>query len=192
MQQEEWRPISGYEGLYDVSSQGRVRSWAPRGRTHKEPKILVPISFPSGYHFVGLWKDHKEKTVKVSRLVAQAFIPNPDNLPCVNHKDENKGNNCVDNLEWCDVKYNSNYGTRNARLSTILMNREDMSHSVQQFDLDGNLIATYPSIIEAHRQTGADRKSIMMCCAGGGMVTRNGKRVFKTCRTAKGYVWKLA
>lgn len=107
---EIWKDCKGYEGLYQVSDQGRI--WSVRSQNY-----LNPWKDGSGYWTVQLFaKNGKRKTEKVHRLVAIAFIPNPDNLPQVNHKDENKGNPCVDNLEWCNAKYNANYGTRNERI----------------------------------------------------------------------------
>lgn len=98
-------------GLYQVSTKGQIKSLNIRkGRILKQHTQC-------GYLYVGLSKQCKAKLYLVHRLVAEAFIPNPDNLPEVNHKDENKLNNRVDNLEWCDAKYNSNYGTRNKRKS---------------------------------------------------------------------------
>lgn len=114
---EEWRKIVGYEGLYEVSSLGRVRSLDRYVKTcygsyrlHKG-KILSPGIRPDGYLVVSL----QYRMFRVHRLVAQAFIPNPDNLPQVNHLDEDKSNNRVENLEWCDAKYNNNYGTARIR-----------------------------------------------------------------------------
>ena len=103
---EEWRDIQGYEGLYMVSNLGRVKSLNYH-RTGKE-RIMKPSDNGHGYLFVVLCKDGKDKNCRINRLVAQAFLPNPDNLPEVNHKDENKYNNCVENLEWCDRSYNVN------------------------------------------------------------------------------------
>lgn len=115
---EEWRPIEGYEGLYEVSNTGRVRSldmYVKIGygsyRLHKG-KVLSPGKNKDGYLLINLHCNEKNKKCLVHRLVAQAFIPNPDNLPQVNHKDEDKLNNRVENLEWCDAKYNINYGSR--------------------------------------------------------------------------------
>lgn len=105
--------IIGYEGLYQVSNLGKVKSMNYRN-TGKE-KIMKPSINTFGYQFVGLWRNGKLKYITVHRLVAMAFIPNPKNLPQINHKDEDKTNNCVENLEWCSAEYNVNYGTRNER-----------------------------------------------------------------------------
>lgn len=116
-----WRSIKGYEGLYEISNKGRVKSLA---RYYKafgyrkiiiEEKIMSPVESPQGYYQIGLSKEGAKKHVQIHRLVAQAFIPNPQSLPFINHKDENKKNNCVDNLEWCTPEYNVNYGSGIAR-----------------------------------------------------------------------------
>ena len=106
---EEWRDIKGYEGLYQISNLGRVHSYYKRD-------ILEPKE-DKGYLRVGLYKNGKRKPYSIHRLVAEAFIPNPNNYPQVNHKDEDKSNNRVSNLEWCTAKYNINYGTHNKRMS---------------------------------------------------------------------------
>ena len=114
---EEWRAVPGYEGLYMVSNIGNVKSLIKN-------KIIKYFINKKGYRLVSLSKNGIIKKFSVHRLVAQAFIPNPDNLPQVNHKDEDKTNNNVDNLEWCDAKYNNNYGTANIRRSeTLIKNR---------------------------------------------------------------------
>lgn len=118
---EEWRPIEGYEELYEVSSYGRVRSldrYVVDSLGHRKfykSKVLSPAKDTDGYLKVGLSYNGKCKKCLVHRLAAQAFIPNLDNLPEVNHKDEDKTNNRVDNLEWCTTKYNVNYGTARTR-----------------------------------------------------------------------------
>ena len=112
---EEWRDIKGYEGKYKISNLGRVKSLKDSKGNYRE-KILKHRN-NCGYLYVDLYKNSRGKTYQVHRLVAEAFIPNPNNLPCVNHKDENPSNNCVENLEWCTTKYNANYGTRNKRVS---------------------------------------------------------------------------
>ena len=114
---EEWRPIEGYEGLYEVSSYGKVRSLDRYDRMNRfwKGRILKSYTDTVGYLNVRLCSNGKLKHHLVHRLVAKAFIPNPDNLPQVNHRDEYKNNNRVENLEWCDGKYNVNYGTRKIR-----------------------------------------------------------------------------
>ena len=116
---EEWRPIEGYEGLYEVSNTGRVRSldMYVKGKGYRlhKGKVLSPAKNKNGYLKVNLHCNGKRKTITVHRLVAEAFIPNSDNLTQVNHRDEDKTNNNVENLEWCDVKYNLSYGTARIR-----------------------------------------------------------------------------
>jgi len=169
---EEWRDIEGYEGLYKISNIGRVRS-LPRNTT--KGKILKPVKQPNGYLQVLLYKNGKKKKFLIHRLVAKAFIPNPLNLPEVNHKDENKENNrvdgCVNNLEWCSAKYNVNYGTRNKRLA------EKQSKPVIQYDLQGNFIKEWSSGWEVQRQLGYFQGGISACCLG--------KQ-----KTAYNFIWK--
>ena len=161
--EEIWCPIKGYEGLYDVSDQGRVRSL----KFGKE-RILKQLRTPKGYLLVGLRKNRERKMCKVHRLVAQAFIPNPDNLPEVNHKDEDKENNSVQNLEWCDRKYNVNYGTRNDRCSKPVL----------QFTKDGEFVKEWKSTNDVQRNLGYFHNYISNCC--------NGK-----CKSAYNFIWKF-
>lgn len=119
---EIWKPIPGYEGYYEVSNTGKIKSLTrtitdSNGRQFTRQGQEKALKLNEGYYTVGLNKDGIKKLFTVHRLVALAFIPNPDNLPCVNHKDENKLNNNVDNLEWCTKEYNNAYGTRNERIS---------------------------------------------------------------------------
>ena len=134
----ELRDIPNYEGLYAITSSGQV--WSYRKKDFLRPGERA------GYPYVSLCKNGKRATFSIHRLVAQAFIPNPDNLPIVNHKDENKQNNNVDNLEWCDYRYNNTYGNRIDKIN------QKISHKTYQYDLDGNLIAVWPSQNEASRQ----------------------------------------
>ena len=118
MTEEIWRPIVGYEGLYEVSSYGRVRSldkYDSRNRFRKG-RILTLYTEIGGYLRAHLSSNGKAKHHSVHRLVAESFIPNPDNLPEINHRDEDKTNNRVDNLEFCDRKYNINFGSRTDRM----------------------------------------------------------------------------
>ena len=121
---EEWKDINGFEGFYQISTMGRVRSLdrvvhCGYGKCRKERGRLLKLAIckSNGYFIVVLRRDNKPKTCLVHRLVADAFILNTNDLPEVNHKDENKLNNNVTNLEWCTHKYNQNYGTHNQRMS---------------------------------------------------------------------------
>lgn len=113
--EEIWKDIRGYEGTYQISNCGRVKSLCRRRR--KEDKILKALLNSRDYLQVNLYKNGKMFRYLIHRLVAEAFIPNPNKLPCINHKDENKQNNYVNNLEWCTYQYNNNYGTRPDRVS---------------------------------------------------------------------------
>lgn len=147
---EEWKDIVGYEGLYQVSNLGNVRN--------NKGKILTIRHTYDGYCYVRLSKNGKRKYPKVSRLVAIAFLPNLSNLPQVNHKDENKDNNCANNLEWCDCKYNCNYGTRNERRA------KSQSKAVIGIKEDSGLILEFSSMSEACRQLGISVGSMSKCC----------------------------
>lgn len=121
--QEQWRTIEGYEGLYEVSNMGRVRSLDridKLGRL-KPGRILSPSIDKKGYCKITLFREGVRYYYGVHRLVAQAFLPNPEGLPIINHKDENPSNNRVDNLEWCTYEYNINYGTRNERAAKNML-----------------------------------------------------------------------
>lgn len=105
---EIWKPVKDYEDLYEVSNLGNIRN--------AKGNILKPNLMGNGYARIGLHRKGNAKTVLVHRLVAEAFIPNPNNYPCVNHKDETRDNNNADNLEWCTYKYNNEYGTCRTRM----------------------------------------------------------------------------
>lgn len=152
---EIYKDIKDYEDLYEVSDTGLVRNKV-------SGKILKPSKDKYGYLYINLWKKGKYKTYRIHRLVARAFIPNPLNLPQVNHIDENKFNNNVDNLEWCDCQYNIDYS---------------VSKPVCQYSLDGTLLNIYKSACEASRQTGVNRQNICQCCLG------------KT-KSAGNFIWK--
>lgn len=163
---EEWRPIEGYE-YYEVSNLGRVRSWIDnRWRRRSSPKVLSPHRLTKGYLGVSLSSaPNVSKTIKVHRLVAKAFIPNPNNLPIVNHKDENKSNNCVSNLEWCTNKYNLSYGTARQRIfETIERNGGYKVRPIIQKDLEGNVVKEWNSATEAARELGIDCGKILVAC----------------------------
>lgn len=176
--QEIWKDIKGYEGKYQISNLGNVKSL-----NYNKIGVEKLLSFwKSKYLYVNLYKNNKGKTFKVHTLVAEAFIPNPNNYPQVNHKDENKHNNCVNNLEWCTAKYNCNYGTRNKRIynetSFKKGHKPKSCKKVEKYSLDGLLLDTYYSIREAGRKNNFSASSIYKCCEG------------KTkCRN---YIWKYA
>lgn len=183
--EEIWKDIKGFEGRYQVSNLGRVRSldW-PR---HKGRVLKQIYGKRWGYYVVHLaHADGYIKYTTVHRLVAMAFIPNPDNLPEVNHKDENKLNNVVcfnpdgsinteyTNLEWCTGLYNLRYGTRAERMNIPRM------RPVNQYDLNGNLLNTYKSLAEAAEETGLDVSTICSICKKNGVHTTHGF-VFRYC-----------
>ena len=109
------KPLLGFDKDYRVTENGDIISMDYR-RSGK-PKKLAPQRNVHGYAIIKLMKGGKDITYRVHRLVAMAFVPNPEKLPCINHKDENKLNNNPNNSEWCDNRYNNNYGTRNKRIS---------------------------------------------------------------------------
>ena len=166
---EHWKAIAGYDGLYEVSDLGRIKSLK-----YGKEKILKPGKNTGGYLFVNLCKDGKVEHHKIHRLVAEAFIPNPNNLKTVNHKDEVKTNNTVSNLEWMSIRDNNNYGTHNKRVA------EANSKQVQMFDKStGELLATFPSTMEAERVTGIAQSHISSCCLG-------------KLKSAGGYKWRYS
>ena len=161
MKKEYWKPVVGYEGLYEVSNWGRIKSI----RFGKERILKQHIR--CGYYIVSLWKNGKGKTYSVHRLVAEAFLEIPEELRHlegtrylqVNHKDEDKTNNIVSNLEWCDAKYNTNFGTCIERRS------KKKSKTVLQYDLQGNFIKEWESTMECDRN-GFCNRHVAACCRG--------------------------
>ena len=152
---EIWKNITGYDGLYQVSNKGRVRSFQ-KGKNG----AILKHHVARGYAFIGLWnpEEHKSNNLLVHRLVAKEFIPNPNAYDEVNHKDENKLNNSVENLEWCTRSYNMAY--KNARF------RQGLSYSkpVEQLTLDNIPIAVYYAVSIAAKINNIDSSSILKCC----------------------------
>ena len=175
---EEWRPVVGYEGLYEVSNTGRVRSLdryvKGKGKSYflHKGRILSPGIKPEGYLVVRL----QRRMFYVHRLVIEAFIPNPDNLPEVNHKDEDKENNSVQNLEWCTDKYNQNYGTRTQRISEKNTNGK-LSKPVLQYEKSGGFVKEWKSTWDVERNLGYFHNYISDCCTG-------------RYKCAYGFIWK--
>ena len=161
---EVWKNVVGYEGLYMVSNYGKVKN--AKGELRKTYKDSA------GYVTITLCKDGKTSRKLLHRVVAEAFLQNENKFPQVNHKDEVKENNAVDNLEWCTAKYNANYGTRNARRA------EKEKKPVLQYSQSGVLIARFESQRAAASALHIN-KSLISCCTKG---------IYKT---AGGYVWRL-
>ncbi len=158
---EVWKDVPNFEGLYRVSNTGKVKSFAKSNKYATQPiHLLNPTINNNGYAQVTFYKDCKRSKFSVHRLVAELFIPNPDNLPCINHKDENKLNNSVDNLEWCTVAYNNAYGT--ARIRGI----DKRSKPVEQLTYDGKVIAVYRSAKIASEIVGIEKNTITSAILG--------------------------
>lgn len=181
---EEWRDVVGWEGLYQVSNLGRVKSVdrfvlyktnkidKPRRKVFTKGKLLKPRYVIGKYKTVFLRNGDVKKCCSVHRLVAGAFLKNPNNYPCVNHKDEDKWNNNVSNLEWCTYKYNSDYSNTQKRCA------ESRKKPICQYDKELNLIGEYKSAVDAGNALGFSNLRISECCRG------------KT-QTYKGYIWTL-
>lgn len=187
---EIWKPVVGYEGLYECSNMGRVKS-VDRYVPHRykgeyqfiKGRIRKTKLNNGGYEMLSLFRDGKEKTCLVHRIIAEAFLPNPDNLPEVNHKDECKTSNIIwinedgsidynkSNLEWCDREYNLYYGTRRQRQA------EKEMVPVIQYTKDGMLIKKWDSMQSVMDDLGINRGNISNCCSG-------------RCKSVGGYKWK--
>lgn len=188
---EEWKPVVGWESTHKVSNLGRVKSIhrtiiCSDGRKIEYPEYELKQHEWCGYMKVHLNCGKKRKWEYVHRIVGQAFLDNPDNLPCINHKDYNRSNNIADNLEFCTYKYNNDYSNSTQKMleasrkvksweKAVPKSVEITSKPVLQFTLDGRFVAEYPSTQEAARQTGAKH----ICCVC------NGKR-----KSAAGYIWR--
>lgn len=156
---EVWKTIPGYEGRYEVSSLGNIKSINFAG--HGKNRILKKCLNADGYEVTTLSKDGVPKFTLVHRLVAQVFVPNPNNLPFINHINENRSDNRAENLEWCTASYNANFGSRNRRMAISLGKR------VEQYTIGGKLVNTYYSASEAARVLGLNPSAIAECCRGG-------------------------
>jgi hypothetical protein len=174
---EIWKPINGYEGLYEVSNLGNVKSveryvkhnWGNSFKVVRE-RILKQTCNTYGYPSVSLSKDNKKKTFPVHILVCKAFVDNPDNLEQVNHINEDKTDNRAENLEWCSLQYNINYGTRTERMSLT------QSVPIYSVDTTTNDIVFYSSISSAAKQVNTTSSNICKCLLG-------------RCNTIRGKKW---
>lgn len=163
---EIWRDIKGYEGLYQVSNLGKVKN-------SRTGELLKLSSGTHGYLMVCLTKNGKQTTFRVHRLVAEAFIPNPDNLQTIDHINRIRTDNRVENLRWADMKLQSK--NRDNKNRETLM--KVCSKPVHQYTLDMEFIIEYPSVREAARQLNINYRNISLCCLG--------KR-----KSAGGYIWR--
>lgn len=177
---EEWRTIKETDGKYSVSNLGNVKRnehytiVSPSSTAFYGERKLKPYKTAEGYLVVRLQTNDKPVTRKIHRLVAEAFIDNPNNLPCVNHLDENRSNNTITNLEWCTVIDNNNHGTRKEKLSKI------SGIKVAQYDLTGKLIKIWDSLSQASQSFGTKTTSnIGRVCKG-----KPGRKTYR------GYIWK--
>lgn len=170
---EIWKTVTGYENTYEVSNVGRVRNT-------KTGKYITPKHNNRGYVQIRLNHNGKADNWLLHRLVAVTFIQNPNGLPQINHKDENKDNNLVDNLEWCTNSYNRHYGSgyeRSVIKHDYIKLAEQNKRLVQQYNREGKLLATWKGLRSAETATGVGEANIRRCCYGRG-------------KSAGGYVWK--
>lgn len=196
---EIWKQIKGYEGLYEISNLGRVKRLKTSfldsmgRRVCRKEEIKNGIRSGTSYLHVKLFKNGIYTTANIHRLVAEAFIPNPQNLPCVNHKDESRNNNRVDNLEWCTYGYNNTYGTtckrRNASrafykkigvtkksvLKRETERRKKPIRPVIQYSLDGKIVKVFKGGLQ---EAAAEYSINIEQCIGG------------RCKSSAGYVWR--
>lgn len=179
---EIWKDIEGFEGRYQISNLGNVKSLRYGGRN--EARNLVPKVNNYGYEWVELFANGKRKCLQVHRLVAAAFIPNPNEYPIINHKDENPKNNKVDNLEWCNQKYNTRYSIsrhyndpeRHNNHRSGMYGSYKRLRRVAQVDKNGNIVKIWDCSRQIEREEHKSQWSIIQCC--------NGNR-----KTAYGYTW---
>lgn len=186
---EEWRDIEGYEGLYQVSNYGRVkaleRSYTERNSrkaTHTlEERILKPSKYSKGYLYVTITKNDERKIKKIHRLVAEAFIPNPNGYDVVHHKDHNPSNNCVENLEWMNKEdHDKEHGIVKSELYKGKHHSKETefpSKVVYKYDLNNNLLGTYQSTAEAAIQNGVCQAAVSACCRN--CFNREGNNIYK-------------
>jgi len=157
---------------YSATFEGEI--WS-----HKRNKFIIGKINRYGYHTVGIRNSNSKRLHKQThRLIALVYIPNPENKPCVNHKDGNKLNNHIDNLEWCTISENTQHSFNNQLQINKKGKEDECSKWLTQYNKQDDIIAEYGSIREAHRLTNIDRKSISQCC--------NNKM-----KTAGGYIWKF-
>lgn len=181
MKNEVWKDVPNYEGIYKASNFGRIKMVKRTlidslgKKTNKKEHILKPRT-GNRYYMIALYKNGKREDLLLHRVIAQTFIPNPENKPFVNHKDENCFNNCSDNLMWCTHKENMNWGTRNKRISK----HSKSKRKVNQYDMDDNYIKTWDCMTDFFKSKNMPFKTgIIECCKGNR-------------KSSMGYKWKYA
>lgn len=192
MNKEIWKDIKGYEGKYQISNLGRIKSLSRFINNCKEnsligfyskERIIKQSISKTGYYVCTLFKNGKGRTFKVHRLVAEAFIDNPNELPIINHRDGNKLNNSLDNLEWCDYSHNNKeaykQGLKENNLKWLIECNKKKRKRINQYDREGNFIKQWESIHEAEKKLKIYHINIIKVCKG--------ERF-----TAGGYIWKYA
>jgi hypothetical protein len=181
---EIWKDVKGFEEIYQVSNLGRIRSFArnPRG-------VILSLKNKTGWYLTtNFCYRGIRKTVRVHRLVAEAFVPNPHNKPEVNHKDGNKQNNRADNLEWVTRAENHRHALAlnpDMTKGMIKYNRFIRAKIVQQFTLDGRYVAEYRNSAEAARATGVCQRNILQ------VANHDEYKPGKTRSQAGGYIWRF-
>ena len=168
---EIWKPIDGYEGFYEVSNLGRVRSYIPPANSknvrRSTPKIMTPQVNDNGYVVIALVKNKTRKVFRVHRLVATAFVDIVEGKPYVNHIDGDKTNNRFDNLEWCTRSENMLHAIKVGLLKPKSGKENPRSRRVKMYDMEGNFIRRFDSVIEAAKYCGRkNQSSISACCRG--------------------------
>lgn len=192
MEKEIWKDIDGYNGLYQVSNLGRVKSLEKKClsrngkyRVNKEKILKLYTNSKDGYIRVGLWKNNKHHSFTLHKIVAQTFIDNYDNKPCIDHINGDRTDNRVENLRWVTHKENNNNPITKKRHSTnhpkvflgILGKNNPSSIPVLQFTKDGELVKKWDCIRDIQRELNIGNSGITKCCKG-------------KCKTAGGYIWK--
>lgn len=184
--QEKWESIENYNGKYEVSNMGRVKSLCDKNGRKRE-LILTPRISKNGYLYVNLWGNSKSKTYKIHRLVAEKFCAKNDNPQCVNHINGVKTDNRAENLEWCSYSYNTKHALQNGLMKATIGEKDGMygvhgkdhpsSKPLLQYDLQGNFIKEWENAVEAGKVLGYNGSSIQRCARG--------ER-----KSAFGYIWK--
>ena len=182
--EEVWKDINGFEGRYQISNFGRVKSLGHNDRLNRRFKeiVLKQAINAGGYRCVRIYKDGLNYTKKIHRLVSEAFIPTVPGKTIINHKDGNKLNNSIENLEWCTYGENMSHAIRtglNSTRSAVAVRAETGKKPIEQCDSRGNRLNKFSSAADASRETGINRGNISSCC--------NGKK-----EMAGDFVWKFA